>query len=65
VRDRPPAIESLEAARARFDQEYLVKLMKMTGGNVARAAQLSGRNRTDLYKLLRRHGIDPTSYKLD
>ncbi len=65
VRDKPPALDSLEAARARFDQEYLVKLMKMTGGNVARAAQLSGRNRTDLYKLLRRHGIDPTSYKLD
>ena len=65
VRDKPPAIDSLEEARARFDQEYLVKLMKMTAGNVARAAQLSGRNRTDLYKLLRRYGIEATSFKPD
>jgi two-component system response regulator GlrR len=65
VRDRAPEIESLEDARARFDRDYLVKLMKMTAGNVARAAQLSGRNRTDLYKLLRRHGIEPTSFKTD
>ena len=65
VRDKPPAIDSLEEARARFDQEYLVKLMKMTAGNVARAAQLSGRNRTDLYKLLRRYGIEATSFKAD
>lgn len=65
LREKAPAIESLEEARARFDQEYLVRLMKMTAGNVARAAQISGRNRTDLYKLLRRHGIDPTAFKND
>ncbi len=65
VRDKPPALDSLDEARALFDHEYLVKLMKMTAGNVARAAQLSGRNRTDLYKLLRRYGIEATSFKPD
>ena len=63
VRDQSPGIESLERARARFDQDYLIRLMKMTSGNVARAAQLAGRNRTDLYKLLRRCGIDPNTFK--
>ena len=65
VRDQSPGIESLERARARFDQDYLIRLLKMTSGNVARAAQLAGRNRTDLYKLLRRYGIDATEFKED
>ena len=30
----------------------------MTKGNVTQAARMAGRNRTEFYKLLSRHGLD-------
>ncbi|MEZ4598216.1 MAG: sigma 54-interacting transcriptional regulator [Syntrophotaleaceae bacterium] len=56
-------IPSFSEARRKFEQEYLVRLMKITGGNVTHAARLAGRNRTEFYKLLRRHHILPTLFK--
>jgi two-component system response regulator GlrR len=42
--------------RARqFERGYLTQLLKMTNGNVAQAAKLARRNRTDFYALLARH----------
>lgn len=38
---------TLTEARDAFEQQYLHKLLKMTDGNVTRAAELAGRNRTD------------------
>ena len=35
----------------------------ITGGNVTQAAKLAGRNRTDFYKLLSRHNLQPDEYK--
>jgi two-component system response regulator GlrR len=55
--------EPLERARARFDRDYLVSLLKATSGNVTHAARLAGRNRTEFYKLLNRHELDPTTFK--
>ena len=52
-----------EEARRRFESEYLVRLLKMTGGNVAQAAKLAQRNRTDFYKLLQRHSLEPALFK--
>ena len=51
------------AAKRNFEQTYLVKLLKTTQGNVSRAAQLAERNRTDFYKLLKRHHIIPKLFK--
>ncbi len=52
-----------DEARRRFESDYLVRLLKMTGGNVAQAARLAQRNRTDFYKLLQRHALDPALFK--
>lgn len=52
-----------DEARRRFESDYLVRLLKMTGGNVAQAAKLAQRNRTDFYKLLQRHALDPALFK--
>lgn len=52
-----------DEARRGFEREYLVKLMQTTGGNVSQAARIAQRNRTEFYKLLGRHGIDPATYK--
>ena len=53
-----PSLPSFDQARDAFTRDYLVQLLKITAGNVARAARLAKRNRTDFYKLMQRHGVD-------
>ncbi|WP_213998770.1 sigma 54-interacting transcriptional regulator [Arsukibacterium sp.] len=48
---------TLTDARDQFERQYLVRVLKMTEGNVTRAAELAGRNRTDFYKLLKKHEL--------
>jgi len=50
-------------ARMRFEQEYLISLLKMTEGNVSQAARIADRNRTDFYTLLQRNHIVPALFK--
>lgn len=54
---------SFEEARKQFERDYLVRLLKITSGNVTQAAKLAKRNRTEFYKLLQRHQLDFTLYK--
>ena len=53
----------LEEARKEFERGYLTKLLKITGGNVAMAAKIAHRNRTDFYALMARHALDANSFK--
>ncbi len=64
---RAPAVQvlSLAEARQRFEREYLVGLLKMTDGNVADAARLAQRNRTEFYRLLQRHSLTAAHFKSD
>ncbi|MEA3547358.1 MAG: sigma 54-interacting transcriptional regulator [Thermodesulfobacteriota bacterium] len=63
LEENPSEIIPFAAAKRNFEQTYLVQLLKTTQGNVSRAAQLAGRNRTDFYKLLKRHHIVPKLFK--
>ena len=54
---------SFEQARRQFEREYLTRLLKITAGNVTQAAKLARRNRTEFYKLLQRHELDPALFK--
>ena len=56
-------LPSFDEAREEFTRRYLVQLLQITEGNVSQAARLARRNRTDFYKLLSRHGIEPDSFK--
>jgi two-component system response regulator GlrR len=56
-------LSSFEEARKRFEREYLAQVLKMTNGNVSHAARLAKRNRTEFYKLLQRHHLDPRLFK--
>jgi two-component system response regulator GlrR len=56
-------LPSLSEARDEFTRGYLLHLLAATEGNVTLAARLAQRNRTDFYKLLARHDIDPASFK--
>ena len=56
-------LPSLSQARQQFEHDYLVKVLRLTNGSVAEAAQLAQRNRTDFYKLLKRQNINPERFK--
>jgi two-component system response regulator GlrR len=53
----------LDEARKAFERDYLVRILKITGGNVTTAARLAGRNRTEFYRLLERHSLEPGMFK--
>lgn len=62
---RLPSVEilSLTEARERFERDYLIGLMKLTEGQVADAARLAQRNRTEFYRLLQKYGLTPDTFR--
>ena len=52
-------VQTFAEARDEFVRSYLTQLLQLTGGNISRSAQLAGRNRSEFYKLLARHGLKP------
>ena len=58
-----PELAPLDQARRAFERDYLVRILKITEGNVTRAARLAGRNRTEFYRLLDRHALAPSAFK--
>ena len=64
---RSPSVEvlPLAEARQRFERDYLVGLLKLTDGNVADAARLADRNRTEFYRLMQKHALTPGHFKAD
>jgi two-component system response regulator GlrR len=63
LKEDAAALVPFEEARKTFERDYLVRLLKITGGNVTQAAQLAKRNRTEFYKLLQRHRLEPGMFK--
>jgi two-component system response regulator GlrR len=56
-------LASFSEARDEFTRNYLSQILQITMGNVSQAARLAKRNRTDFYKLLARHDLNPDSFK--
>lgn len=63
LQDNVSCIMPLEASRKNFERNYLINVLKTTNGNVAQAASLSERHRTEFYKLLERHQLTPDMFK--
>lgn len=63
LRFKPDRLVGLSQAREQFEHDYLLRLLNMTEGNVALAARLAERNRSEFYKLLGRHGLDPEQFR--
>ncbi|WP_440056535.1 sigma-54-dependent transcriptional regulator (plasmid) [Pseudoalteromonas sp. T1lg65] len=49
--------QGLNEAKKAFEKDYIQKALTLCQGNVSEAAKLAQRNRTDFYKLLKKHEI--------
>lgn len=65
LEDNEREMTAFDDARKAFEYDYLAQLLKTTHGNVAQAARIAQRNRTEFYKLLGRHNLDPAQFKQD
>jgi two-component system response regulator GlrR len=63
LKDEPTNFMPLQEARDQFERNYLIRLLQMTNGNVTQAAKMARRNRTEFYRLLSRHGMNPSLFK--
>src|SRR5918999_962480 len=63
LRDEPGQFQTLKDAKQAFERDYLISVLRITEGHVANAARIAGRNRTEFYKLLNQHNIDPTGFR--
>lgn len=63
LRDKSEELLPLVESRDRFEHEYLVRLLKITSGNVSQAARIAQRNRSEFYKLLGRHHLNPALFR--
>lgn len=55
--------KSLAEAKNEFERAYLIQVLKQAKGNVTKAARSARRNRTDFYKLMARHDLQPSHFK--
>ena len=65
LREEPGRIQTLKDAKQEFERKYLISVLRVTNGNVANAAAIAGRNRTEFYKLLGQHGIDAGVFRAE
>lgn len=56
-------LSSLAEAKSQFERQYLIKVLRQAKGNVSKAARAAQRNRTDFYKLMARHQLQPAQFK--
>jgi DNA-binding NtrC family response regulator len=57
--------EAKTAAIARFERAYLAELLQRTRGNMTLAARLSGKERSRLTKLVKKHGLNREDFLRD
>jgi two-component system response regulator GlrR len=65
LKEKCALVPGFQEAREQFEREYLMELLRRVSGNVSQAAKLAKRNRTEFYKLLKRHHLEPSRFKQD
>ena len=63
IRHNGNSILPLTEAKRQFEKDYVEQLLRTTNGNMTLAAKLAQRNRSDFYKILKRHGLEPEQFK--
>ena len=54
---------SYSEAKEGFERSFLMRILAAAKGSIAEAARLSGRYRSDIYRLMERYGISPDEFK--
>jgi DNA-binding NtrC family response regulator len=57
--------EAKASAIAQFERAYIVELLSRTRGNISQAARISGKERSRLGKLVKKYGLERTSFVRD
>jgi two-component system, NtrC family, response regulator GlrR len=65
LKSEPSGLTPLDEAKRSFERDYLIRILRITKGNVTQAARLAQRNRTEFYKLLERHQLQPAMFKVE
>jgi len=65
LQDQPVSMQTLKEAKQEFEMNYLLSVLRLSQGQVANAARIAGRNRTEFYKLLNQHNINPVDFRPD
>ena len=73
VEDLPPRLRgethkkktslTLIEEREKSEREYLIRILRETGGNISRASRIAGISRRHFYKKLRDYGIEPEKWR--
>jgi two-component system response regulator GlrR len=63
LQDEPQSMQTLKDVKQACERNYLISVLRITGGHVANSARIAGRNRTEFYKLLSQHEIDPVQFR--
>ena len=63
LQHRPQHIQTLKEVRRDCEKKYLISVLRVTNGNVANAASIAGRNRTEFYKLLNQYKLNPADFR--
>jgi two-component system response regulator GlrR len=63
LRGKQRELLPFEDARDRFEFDYLVNILQIADGNVSQAARLAARSRSEFYKMLRKHKLDPQMFR--
>ncbi|OGQ89270.1 MAG: two-component system response regulator GlrR [Deltaproteobacteria bacterium RIFOXYC2_FULL_48_10] len=61
VEDSEP--KPLKEAKNQFEKSYISNILSLTGGNVSKASELTGKYRSDFYDLLKKHDLNPSDFK--
>ena len=58
-------IKSFKDAKNKFERNYISNILALSEGNVSKAAKIAGKYRGDLYALMKKHDLDPSTFKRD
>jgi len=64
LRGKSQGLTPFAIARDQFELEYLTNLLQTTNGNVSQAARLAKRHRSEFYKLLKKHELEPSRFRI-
>lgn len=59
----PNEICTYKEAKEQFEKQYIRNLLRAARGNIAKAARLAGKYRTEVYGLIRKYSLDPREFK--